>query len=65
MLTYQLLNAADIRNALVIGIATIAYSSGSHAWNEVNLRGKWYHLDTTWDEPVPDVPGRVYMTISP
>jgi hypothetical protein len=31
----------------------------SHAWNMVNLCGTWYHVDATWDDPLPDVPGRV------
>ena len=22
----------------------------SHAWNLVQLDGKWYHVDVTWDE---------------
>lgn len=31
----------------------------SHSWNMVNLCGTWYHVDATWNDPVPDVPGRV------
>ena len=31
----------------------------SHAWNMVDLCGNWYHVDATWDDPVPDVPDRV------
>ena len=27
-------------------------SSESHVWNAVELDGKWYHLDLTWDDPV-------------
>lgn len=27
-------------------------------WNLVKLDGTWYHADPTWDDPVPDVPGR-------
>lgn len=25
---------------------------GGHAWNLVNVDGKLYHIDTTWDDPV-------------
>jgi hypothetical protein len=59
MLTYQLLRAAEIPNHIVIGTATNRVSTESHSWNEVQLNGKWYQLDTTWDDPVPDQEGRV------
>ena len=59
MLTYQLLKAAGIPNRLISGVATNSLGSGLHAWNEVDLNGKWYQLDTTWDDPVPNVPGQV------
>lgn len=32
------------------------YNSG-HIWNYLKLDGKWYHLDATWDDPVPDKEG--------
>lgn len=24
----------------------------SHAWNLINIQGKYYHVDSTWDDPV-------------
>ena len=43
-----------------VGGATL--TDGGHAWNMVQLDGQWYHLDATWDDPVPDEPGRVVYT---
>jgi len=31
----------------------------NHAWNLVNIDGAWYHVDVTWDDPVPDTIGKV------
>jgi len=28
--------------------------TGGHAWNLVKVDDEWYHLDTTWNDPVPD-----------
>lgn len=33
---------------------------GKHAWNAVQLDGEWYWVDVTWDDPIPDVEGRVF-----
>lgn len=30
-----------------------------HAWNMVKLGKHWYHIDVTWDDPVPDQEGSV------
>lgn len=32
----------------------------NHAWNIVKIRGNWYHIDATWDDPVWDMSGRSY-----
>lgn len=29
----------------------------NHTWNLVKLDGEWYHLDTTWDDPLMNVNG--------
>jgi hypothetical protein len=31
-----------------VGEATNAQSTAAHAWNLVNIDGKWYQLDPTW-----------------
>lgn len=35
-----------------LGIKNYKITSENHIWNLVNLDGIWYHLDTTWDDPV-------------
>lgn len=54
-LAYKMLLEVGIENKIIEGVA----GSSLHAWNLVKLDGKWYHLDTTWDDPLPDVPGRI------
>lgn len=34
-------------------------NGGAHSWNLVKMEDGWYHLDVTWDDPIPDVPGRI------
>jgi hypothetical protein len=53
LLTHKLLNKAAIENRLISGKA----NDRDHMWNMVRLDGAWYHLDTTFDDPIPDRPG--------
>jgi hypothetical protein len=65
--TKLLMNMAGIECVTVIGTAGIGGSRGGHAWNIVKINGAYYHLDTTWDEAVPDKAGYVrysYFNIS-
>jgi hypothetical protein len=43
-----------------VGVPSIMVTSDAmnHAWNLVNIDGSWYHVDVTWDDPVPDYKGR-------
>ncbi|MBR3840531.1 MAG: hypothetical protein IKM20_05300 [Erysipelotrichales bacterium] len=34
-------------------------SSMNHGWNIVKYNGNWYHVDITYDDPIPDVLGFV------
>lgn len=41
------------------GIKCVMVSNENHAWNLANIDGQWYHVDVTWDDPVPDRAGYV------
>lgn len=60
----QLLFACvGIESKFVVGTA----DGVDHAWNLVNINGNWYHLDATWDDPVPDQGAKVlhpYFNVS-
>lgn len=46
----KLLEALGMESMYVVG----EVYTGGHAWNLVKVEGEWYHLDTTWNDPVPD-----------
>jgi len=50
ILTYNMLNKLDIPVKFVFGTS----NSQSHVWNMVKLGEYWFHLDTTWNDPIPD-----------
>ncbi len=41
-----------------VGIESHAVLTYDHMWNQVKINNKWYHVDTTWDDPVSDLFGR-------
>ena len=58
-----ILDEADIPCVLVSGTATNSEGKTErHEWNYVQLYGKWYAIDSTWDDPV--VKGTGYVSDS-
>lgn len=47
-----------------VGIESIVVSEPriNHAWNMVKIDGEYYHVDVTWNDPIPDRQGRVLHT---
>ncbi len=45
--------------AVGIECGFVGSDSMNHAWNVVMVEDEWYHVDVTWDDPVPDFDGRV------
>ena len=54
LLTQLMLEALNIESRFVSGIATAKEMTDGHAWNLVKVDGEWYHLDVTWNDPLPD-----------
>ena len=47
---YRMLQEADVPVKYVKGYA----GDQLHGWNLVYVNNHWYHLDTTWDDPLPN-----------
>ena len=45
---YMMAVSAGLDCKYVTGTA----DGGSHAWNQVQVDGKWYYIDCTWDDPI-------------
>lgn len=54
-LAYKMLTESGIETKIVLGKG----NGENHAWNLVKLDNIWYHMDCTWDDPVPDIKGRI------
>jgi hypothetical protein len=53
------LEAVGVETQYVTGIAGGEGDTVNHGWNRVKLDdGNWYNVDVTYDDPLPDRPGR-------
>lgn len=59
LLTYEMLKKLHIPVLLVTGNAYNGSITASHIWNLVNIGGYWFNLDTTWNDPTPDIKNTV------
>ncbi|KOY83837.1 DUF5050 domain-containing protein [Lysinibacillus macroides] len=55
LLAHTMLQKLGIETKYIVGYV----GQEGHAWNLVKLDGEWYHLDTTWNDPVPDRKGAI------
>ncbi len=49
-----LLNQSGVYCAYVLGTATNEDGSEAHAWNIVECNEKYYYVDVTWADPIPE-----------
>ena len=47
-----IMNRLGIECGYVYGNGYNSLTSGPHAWNYINIDGKYYMVDVTWDDPV-------------
>ncbi|MBR5975442.1 MAG: hypothetical protein IK020_09700 [Clostridiales bacterium] len=48
---------SGVKCKVISGNSTFGFGEGAHAWCQVNIGYIWYHIDVTWDDPIPDDPG--------
>ncbi len=41
----------ELLERLDIGVGAVPSDPMEHIWNSVEIDGKWYHMDITWDDP--------------
>lgn len=49
-----LFTCAGVTSKYISGTADSSTGTMDHAWNLVHLGKDWYHVDATWNDPVPD-----------
>lgn len=56
---FNILAGCNKIDSILVSGDTNSDGTEGHAWNLVKLDDEWFSLDVTWDDPVPDVEGRV------
>lgn len=57
-----LCDLAGVKCKTIVGVG----NGVDHEWNMVKIKNHWYHVDVTWDDPVPDQdhPMYAYLNLS-
>lgn len=50
---------SGVKARIISGESSFGYGEKGHAWCQVKVGALWYHVDATWDDPIPDAPGMV------
>lgn len=50
---------SGLESHVISGNSTFGYGEGAHAWCQVKVDYIWYHVDVTWDDPIPDQNGAI------
>ncbi len=53
----SLARKAGLKSVVVTGVT---YDGENHAWNQVEINGKWYNMDVTWDDTDVELENRHY-----
>lgn len=48
---------SGVESHVISGNSTFGFGEGAHAWCQVQVGYVWYHIDVTWDDPIPDQTG--------
>jgi hypothetical protein len=54
-----LLNMVGIESDIVKGDTIVGGNRVNHSWNLVKIEGEYYHVDATWNDPIPDAGDKV------
>jgi len=49
---------AAVLSKLGIPNSSVVSDAMNHTWNVIQLDGEWYHVDVTWNDPIPNAPNR-------
>lgn len=48
----------ELMTRMGISCGFVTSTQMKHIWNVVKIDDQWYHVDLTWDDALPDTPGR-------